>query len=1060
MKNFLLLILISCLALGQELNVKLLDNYQTGIWDDGAVEISAYEANTQRLFVLNASEKKIIIFDISNPEDISLFGEIDITTYGGNANSIAAFSGVVAVAVENDNKQSPGVIVYFEADGTYIDQDFAGSLPDMLTFSNNGDYLIVCNEGEPNDNYDNDPEGSITLVDFTDGFEQRIVTQIDFNKYDTRKEQLKNSGVRIFGPNASVSQDLEPEYAAFSDDDTFAYVSCQENNAMAVLEIATQEVIDILPLGFKANSFGSTSLEQIPLNLAVESWPILGIPLYENSEPVMLGGFSGLWFSFLESDQQTQKLVAYTVPDRGPNDATLANESGPNFRPFKLPDYQARIVRIELSGLEQSIELTDQIMLYRKDGVTPISGRGNIPGFDEIPVTYLDNEVYTTADFTSDGTDLAALPYDLYGADFEGIVQDVSGNFWLCDEYRPSIYGFTADGVMIERFVPVGTGQLGEEPHFDGKYGAETLPANYSYRRANRGFEGIAYAPEKNLIYAFIQSPIENPGSTEVRNNSDVIRILGINPQSGTPVEEYVYLLNRNRDSGKSLSRVDKIGDAVYMGNGRFGIIERDSDFNSEEAQKFVYMIDINKATNILDLPIARKFESTGPDDKTLEMMTADEIIEAGINPAFKIKLFNLPSIGYSPSDKPEGLAFAGNTFNPSADEYGSGAFMVLNDNDFGLAGAGNTDNSVLGIINFNGDYAFDASNDDGDYFPVPWPTFGMYQPDAIANYVSNDKNYFVTANEGDSRDYDGYSEEDRVADLDLNSDYNYEEDIQDDEELGRLNITRANGDLDGDGVYEYIFNYGGRSFAIFDEYGNLVYDSGSEFEVTIADLYPDDFNSNQTNDSYDSRSDDKGCEPEGIAVGKVAGQTYAFIGLERMGGFMIYDITDIDDVFYVDYIMPRDFSIEPIDEDNPTSDEIEALGDIGPEGMEFIPASQSPNGVPLLIVSNEITGSLSIYQVGEPSSVRSQNISESFIEYVGPNPFLDKSKIVFNVSKNALVTIEVHDINGNKIISDSRNYSAGLRGFNINGKSFAPGVYVATITIGDKTESIKLIKK
>ncbi|MCB0649608.1 MAG: esterase-like activity of phytase family protein, partial [Saprospiraceae bacterium] len=208
------------------------------------------------------------------------------------------------------------------------------------------------------------------------------------------------------------------------------------------------------------------------------------------------------------------------------------------------------------------------------------------------------NTPYSSVDYTdASGEEYTALPYDPYGGDFEGIVIDRDGNFWMCDENRPSIYKFAPNGTLIERYVPEGTSQLGSTPLPAGTYGAETLPSVYSKRRANRGFEAIAYDAEKHVVYAFIQSPIENPNSS-VRNNSDVIRILGVSADDGTPVEEYVYLLENNRYPGLAASRVDKIGDAVYMGEGKFLVLERDSEGPGvTEGKKYVFEINLKGAT-------------------------------------------------------------------------------------------------------------------------------------------------------------------------------------------------------------------------------------------------------------------------------------------------------------------------------------------------------------------------------------------------------------------------------------------------------------------------------
>jgi len=138
---------------------------------------------------------------------------------------------------------------------------------------------------------------------------------------------------------------------------------------------------------------------------------------------------------------------------------------------------------------------------------------------------------------------------------------------------------------------------------------------------------------------------------------------------------------------------------------------------------------------------------------------------------------------------------------------------------------------------------------------------------------------------------------------------------------------------------------------------GAQVYDSGDTIEVQTALARPDDFNStNDENDSFDDRSDDKGPEPEGVVVGKLRGRQYAFVGLERIGGVMVFDVTDPYATSYVSYVNNRDFSVEDV--------ENEDAGDLGPEGLVFIKPEDSPIGEPLLVVGNEVSGSTTIYRV------------------------------------------------------------------------------------------------
>jgi hypothetical protein len=223
-----------------------------------------------------------------------------------------------------------------------------------------------------------------------------------------------------------------------------------------------------------------------------------------------------------------------------------------------------------------------------------------------------------------------------------------------------------------------------------------------------------------------------------------------------------------------------------------------------------------------------------------------------------------------------------------------------------------------------------------------------MYQPDAIASYEMGGSTYLITANEGDARDYDGYSEEVRVEDLTLDPAV-FSPTIQAEEQLGRLKTTTANGDIDDDGLWEEIYAYGGRSFSIWDGSGNLVFDSGDQIGHLTAAFTPDSFNANDSSATeFDNRSDDKGAEPEGVTTGMVNGRTYAFIGLERIGGVMVYDVTDPMTPAFVQYIPPMN-------------------GDNAPEGLLFIPAHLSPTCNPLLLISYEESSTVTVFGMDAP---------------------------------------------------------------------------------------------
>jgi hypothetical protein len=267
-----------------------------------------------------------------------------------------------------------------------------------------------------------------------------------------------------------------------------------------------------------------------------------------------------------------------------------------------------------------------------------------------------------------------------------------------------------------------------------------------------------------------------------------------------------------------------------------------------------------------------------------------------------------------------------------------------------------------------------DVSDRDGGIRLANWPVYGMYQPDGFDTYRWRGRTLLVTANEGDTRDWDGYSEETRLrrlaadtplcedsprlreflADNDLGVDS--VEELLDDSNMGRLTVSAAEGLREDGSCYEDVYAFGGRSFSIFTTEGELLFDSGSDFERITAEAEPEFFNSNHRENGFDNRSDDKGPEPEGVVLGEVSGRTYAFVGLERVGGVMVYDVTDPREAFFVQYLNNRDFTAEPGTRE---------AGDLGAEGLAFISASDSPiRGVPLLAVANEVSGSTTLYRV------------------------------------------------------------------------------------------------
>lgn len=254
------------------------------MFDESSAEIAAWDAKCKSILVTNASANRIDVWKLNKKLKATMQASIDLSTFGGGVNSVASNgSGLIAVAVEANVKQDDGQIVFFRCDGEenesaypLVAQVTAGALPDMVTFTPDGKYVLAANEGEPNDEYTVDPEGSITIIDVENGFQ---ATQVGFTAYNGQKDALMEAGVRIFGPGASVAQDLEPEYIAVSADSTTAYVALQENNAIAVVDIQSAMVTDIYPLGYKDHSLEGNEFDASnrDAGINIQSWPTLGM---------------------------------------------------------------------------------------------------------------------------------------------------------------------------------------------------------------------------------------------------------------------------------------------------------------------------------------------------------------------------------------------------------------------------------------------------------------------------------------------------------------------------------------------------------------------------------------------------------------------------------------------------------------------------------------------------------------------------------------------------------------------------------------------------------------
>lgn len=579
----------------QSITLNYITSYNGLSGSGNSMEILDFDPMSQRLFVTNADKDRFEILDMSDPRNIAKIDSIDISSFGA-INSLSVHNGIIATAIEANTTMGAGTVAFYDTTGALLSNVTVGVLPDMVTFTPNGNKVVVACEGEPDDNYVMDPEGSIAIIDVSGGaanVTQSDVTLLNFNAFDSQISSLRSQGIRIFGPNASVSQDMEPEYVAISPDNSTAYVACQENNAVVIVNLNTNTISAIAPLGTKDHSLSGNGLD---------------------------------------SDRRSDEIHIATAP-------------------FK-----------------------------------------------------------------------------------------------------------------------------------------------------------------------------------------------------------------------------------------------------------------------------------------------------------------------------------------------------------------------------------------------------GFYMPDAIASYEVAGNTYIISANEGDSRDYNGYSEENRLDDLTLDPTAFPEPEVLFDV-YGDIKVTLANGDTDNDGDFDEIYTYGARSFSIWNgTTGALVYDSGDDFEQIVSNHpeYNVLFNTSGSGLTIKNRSDDKGPEPEAVVVGKIQNTDYAFVGMERTGGVIVYDVSNPNSPSFVDINIPRDTAT--------------GGGDLGPEGLIFIEKSNSPTGTHLLVSANEVSSTITVWEINDTLTSISE-IEKRDQLAVYPNP--TKDELFITSEGDDIQSIELHDMSGRLVRSvaiPKGIYTLSLEGLESN-------VYILSVYTEAGIKTTKVIK-
>lgn len=378
--------------------------------------------------------------------------------------------------------------------------------------------------------------------------------------------------------------------------------------------------------------------------LATYTLPEISISTYQNEQlpSYAIEDDRGFVFGGVGSDLWHQpgdpENEFWVVTDRGP--AGQVEVNGENRRTFPVPELTPHIFHLRAEG--DALDVIQAIPIVDQSGA-PVTGISPREGVDEV--------LY-------DATGETPIGFNPSGIDPEGLVRTSDGTFWLVDEYLPSLVHVDADGAVIERYLPEGVTLDGADYPV-----ADVLPALYSERRENRGFEGLAISGDESTLYLALQSPLYNPDS-EAGQASRNTRILAFDIAAETPVAEYAYTFDPIGEFDPESEDQDemKISGLLWLDEEALLVLER-TDLVAK-----LYRADIGSATNLLG--------TEWDDAATLPTLEQTEDLEAaGVTPMAKSLVIDLDTIPSMPN-KIEGIAL-----------LGEDTIAVINDDDFNIDG-------------------------------------------------------------------------------------------------------------------------------------------------------------------------------------------------------------------------------------------------------------------------------------------------------------------------------------------------------------------------------------
>jgi hypothetical protein len=325
----------------------------------------------------------------------------------------------------------------------------------------------------------------------------------------------------------------------------------------------------------------------------------------------------------------------WMVTDRGPNGQLKVD--GTNRRTFLVPEFNPMILRVKTQGKE--VGILEALAIVGQSG-QPVTGLPNLTGINETPYNHSGQEL---------------LNFNPNGLDPEGLVRTTAGDFWIAEEYGPSLVHVDRTGKVLKRYIPEGL-KL-EQTDYPV---ARVLPAIYGKTKINRGFEGLALSNDEKTLYVALQSPLLNP-DRKTGNVSRNTRMLVFDIATEKVTAEYVYRFDVSSEFDRNLkNRPDamKLSGVAFLNPSTLLVLER-----TDSVAK-LYSVDMSKATNIL--------YTQWDDAKTAPSLEAlDDPALAQVRVLPKSLVLDLSSL-YGIPEKIEGVALLDRN-----------TIAVVNDNDF-----------------------------------------------------------------------------------------------------------------------------------------------------------------------------------------------------------------------------------------------------------------------------------------------------------------------------------------------------------------------------------------